>query len=84
MEHDKWSQMGADRLGDFDKDIADMHKMGYFTLMKCIINDYWSNESQHAKNIKQWDRETIDDVMSKLYYCWLKLGLALEETENDL
>ena len=37
------------------------------TLMKSIINDYWTDDVK----TKDWDSEKVNMVMSKIYWCWV-------------
>lgn len=40
---------------------------GPMTLMKAIINDYWAD----ANGPKAWPAWKVDEVMSKIYWCWV-------------
>lgn len=72
-EHDRWSKMGEDNLGEMNIAFADRANDGGFMLMKCILNDHWADARQGWKNDYSWDRAQIDYVMSKLYYCWVAM-----------
>jgi len=50
-------------------------KVGFLMLQKAIMNDYWAD----AKKNVDWPAWKVDLVMSKLYYCWVKL---LEKEEE--
>jgi homoserine trans-succinylase len=76
IDHDQWSKLGEENLGGFDgPNISFMMNgtmivnQGPFTLMKCILNDYWADVS----NTEDWTAEKVDVVMSKLYYCWVAM-----------
>ena len=76
-KHDEWSKLGEENLGLHNIQWAEMrahggegHAMGFFTLMKCILNDHWADQ---PKGRNDWDSEHIDYVMSKLYYCWVRM-----------
>ena len=82
MRHDKWSKMGEEHLGEMNLRFSRLHDDGCFTLMKCIINDYWADAPPQTEG---WDREKIDMVMSKIYYCWvamLEKNHPLDENES--
>ncbi len=89
IQHDKWSELGLENLGGIEgMNIAFMRlgitKMsvyqGPFTLLKCILNDYWADISMSKD--ETWDKEKIDLVMSKLYFCWVAMLQA--EIDNQL
>ena len=92
-EHDKWSKMGEGNLGEMNIRWAEMRAhgipdsfenekevMGFFTLMKCILNDHWADAPRQI----EWDTAHIDYVMSKLYYCWVRMlwGFYPEDEEE--
>lgn len=53
---------------------------GALTLMKAIINDYWTD----APKVGDWPREHVDIVMSKIYWCWVRwLDQTHPEADND-
>jgi len=95
MRHDKWSQMGEDNLGIHNIRFAEIggpegHRgkldvqhwghNGFFTLMKCILNDHWAD----ANSKDDWPRWYVDLVMSKIYYCWVRmLDEAHPEEEEE-
>ena len=74
--HDRWSKLGEEYLGEHN--IAWAEKMesfstqvagsGPLTLMKSIINDYWADVRGPTKD---WPAEHVDEVMAKLYWCWV-------------
>jgi len=76
MIHDRWSKLGEDNLGGPDSPNLKFMRLGRtteegaFTLMKCILNDYWADTHTYADTYAGWSREKVDVVMSKLYYCW--------------
>ncbi len=84
-EHDKWSKLGEDNLGELN--IRFGEKAGFDILMKAIINDHWADASK-----EDWPREHVDYVMSKIYYCWVRQlwekfpeeeeGVSFEELED--
>ena len=52
---------------------------GWLILQKAIMNDYWADVPSSPGNIRTWDQEHIDMVMSKLYYCWVRISMELDE-----
>jgi len=74
--HDRWSKLGEENLGEMNIKWAErMEDMphsppgwGPMTLLKAILNDYWADAGPQTEG---WDREMIDIVMSKLYWCWV-------------
>ena len=44
----------------------------WLTMMKSVMNDYWFDCSNIKENIDEWDYETIDEFIHKLYYCWIR------------
>ncbi len=84
--HDRWSKLGEEYLGEHN--IAWAEKMesfptqvpgsGPLTLMKSIMNDYWADVRGPTKN---WPAKHVDEVMAKLYWCWVAW---LEATHVDL
>jgi len=92
MIHDKWSKMGEENLGGPDSPnitCLDWHgrtrEEGAFTMMKCILNDYWADVPPGSdESYTLWDREKIDTVMSKIYYYWCVMLLEKHPpTENE-
>ena len=67
--------MGEEHLGEHNICWAEMMESiipgvsgsGPLTLMKSIMNDYWAD----APKTGSWNREKIDMIMSKLYWCWV-------------
>jgi hypothetical protein len=72
-EHDAWSKMGEEHLGEMNIRWARRCGDGGFILMKAILNDHWADVRECWKNDYQWDRAEIDYVMSKLYWCWVAM-----------
>tara|TARA_B100000424_G_C22728084_1_gene394964 strand:- start:95 stop:403 length:309 start_codon:yes stop_codon:yes gene_type:complete len=72
-EHDAWSKMGEEHLGEGNIRWAERCGDGGFILMKAIMNDHWADVRKYWKNDYHWDRDDIDKVMSKLYWCWVAL-----------
>ena len=74
MRHDRWSELGEKNLGEHNIRWAEGNPLGVeegmFTLTKCILNDHWADN--HV-DVGGWDREHVDYVMSKLYYCWCRI-----------
>ncbi len=68
MIHDQWSLMGERNLGPINVEWAST--VGPLVLMKAILNDYWADVRVWPDQ-DTWDRERIDIVMSKLYWCWV-------------
>lgn len=66
MRHDQWSEMGERHLGEWN--IRWAEQVGPMVLLKSILNDYWADAPKDGP----WDREKIDMVMSKLYWCWVR------------
>ena len=66
-QHDQWSKMGEEYLGEMNIKFAE--KAGPMVLMKAIINDYWADCLE--KHTLEWNAEHINMVMSKLYWCWV-------------
>ncbi len=74
--HDRWSKLGEENLGEMN--ISWAQKMegfpgavpgsGPMTLLKAMLNDYWADA---GPQLDGWDRQKIDLVMSKLYWCWV-------------
>lgn len=81
ISHDEWSKMGEKALGgpeganirfmNLHGDDILLVYGGPVTLMKCVLNDYWADAMISKTTI--WDKEKIDMVMSKLYYCWVAM-----------
>ena len=72
-KHDAWSKMGEEHLGNMNISWASRTGDGGFMLMKAILNDHWADARKYWKNDYQWDKDQIDKVMSKLYWCWVAL-----------
>lgn len=72
---DVWAEMGKIELGQHNILWGD--KVGFLMLQKAILNDYWADAPIDRKT--HWDKNKINTVMSKLYYCWVKL---LEKEEK--
>lgn len=73
MKHDRWSALGMKNMGEAN--IKWGEKAGWDILIKAILNDYWADVppfSEKTTLYDCWDREKIDMVMSKLYYCWVR------------
>jgi len=68
--------MGADMLGKNNIKWAQRIEnipgtvpgSGPMTLLKAILNDYWADP---FPNSKAWESYKVDEVMSKLYWCWV-------------
>ena len=69
MKHDRWSALGMENMGE--NNIKWGEKAGWDILIKSILNDYWADVPPSRKE-DYWDRQKIDMVMSKLYYCWVR------------
>ena len=67
--HDDWSKMGEEHLGEPNVRWGMGFEGGWLTLQKAIMNDYWTDRSKN----QPWDAEMVDMVMSKLYYCWVRM-----------
>ena len=90
IKHDKWSELGLENLGGKDgmnirfmcikSDKMEVYS-GPFTLLKCILNDYWADIRMSSE--ETWDKEKIDIVMSKLYFCWVAMLQAEIDTNNQ-
>lgn len=75
-EHDKWSKLGEENLGEHN--IAWVERIegmpsgpsgsGPMTLMKAILNDHWADRIPDDYPMTP---EEYDYVMSKLYWCWV-------------
>ncbi len=65
--HDQWSKMGEEHLGEHNIKWAD--RAGPMMLMKAILNDYWADVLHSRKD--GWSQEHVDMVMSKIYWCWV-------------
>jgi hypothetical protein len=83
MTHDQWSKLGEINLGGMDSPNIQFMILGHrgpssgaFTLLKCILNDYWADAPPQKEG---WSKEKIDMVMSKLYYCWCVMLNELEQ-----
>ena len=76
---DIWAETGKINLGSHNLRWGD--SVGYLTLQKAILNDYWADA--RPDSLRQWDREKISIVMSKLYYCWVKLLEDEEARRNE-
>ncbi len=87
MRHDRWSKLGEDNLGEHNIRFAEIQgpngfkgKLfdqnwghdGFFTLMKCIMNDYWA-DIPGGTPVDGWPQDHVDMVMSKIYYCWVRM-----------
>jgi len=77
MNHDQWSKMGEDHLGEANIRWCD--NAGPMMLMKAIMNDYWADCNTPKEG---WPKFHVDMVMSKLYYCWVR-WLEQEHPEGD-
>lgn len=88
--HDQWSKLGEVNLGEnnirWAQHMEDMEINGLvvgsgpMTLMKSIINDYWTDCSKN--NV--WDANHVNMVMSKIYWCWVAwLDLTHMEVDNN-
>jgi hypothetical protein len=74
--HDRWSKLGAENLGEHNIEWARRMEefptsppgSGPMTLLKAILNDYWADNPIPNQG---WDKEKVDIVMSKLYWCWV-------------
>ena len=68
LEHDiKWTEMINNRTH------------GCLILQKAIMNDYWADCSCTVPGHTGWEKEHVDMVMSKLYYCWVRMSMELQE-----
>ena len=95
MRHDQWSKMGEEHLGEHNINFAEMggpngvrgkldtqlwgHN-GFFTLMKCILNDYWADANTPQEG---WPKFHVDLVMSKIYYCWVRMLDEVHPEEEE-
>ena len=80
---DPWYLMGKKHL---ERDIEwmemmDKRPLAWLILQKCILNDYWADVPSSPNNTRTWDQEMIDMVMSKLYYCWVRINLEIGDIE---
>ena len=53
---------------------------GWFTMMKCVMNDYWFDiPAWDTRKIEDtWmDPEYVDHFMHKMYFCWMQMGIHL-------
>tara|TARA_Y100001938_G_C7875529_1_gene322397 strand:+ start:267 stop:542 length:276 start_codon:yes stop_codon:yes gene_type:complete len=74
--HDRWSKLGEEYLGEHNIDWARRMEefptgipgSGPLTLMKSIINDYWADVPGATQD---WDAMKVDEVMAKIYWCWV-------------
>jgi hypothetical protein len=82
-EHDAWSKMGEEHLGEGNIRWAERCGDGGFILMKAILNDCWADARKGWKNDYQWDRDQIDRVMSKLYWCWVAMLEHMHPGDDD-
>ena len=75
---DPWYLMGKKHLERSIEWTEMMGKRphGWLILQKAIMNDYWADV---PLNTNGWDIEKIDMVMSKLYYCWVRMSMELDE-----
>lgn len=81
MRTDRWSEMGAEHLGEpnigwvrrIEEDGSGPAGAGAMMLLKALLNDYWADAPGSILQ-EGWDREKIDMVMSKLYWCWVEWG----------
>jgi len=86
IDHDQWSALGEANLGGIDGANIRFMELGQyivvnegaFTLLKCILNDYWAD----SMDKDAWSREKVDLVMSKLYYCWVAMLQAQMPVEE--
>ena len=88
-EHDQWSKMGEENLGEINIKWAERMEefpmspagAGPMTLLKAILNDYWADAPPQREG---WDKDKIDVVMSKLYWCWVAwLQCTHQEVGDD-
>lgn len=77
MRHDQWSKLGEENMGEMN--IQWMERAGPMTLMKAVMNDYWADAGVPSEG---WSKETVNVVMSKLYYCWVA-WLEQEHPEEE-
>ena len=88
--HDYWSKLGEEELGEnnirWAKRIEEIPSpnnvlgTGPMTLMKSIINDYWTDCDKN----NSWTSKHVNMVMSKLYWCWVAwLECTHMEVEED-
>jgi len=97
MKHDQWSKMGEEHLGEHNIKFAEIsgpqgHRgqldvqhwghNGFFTLMKCILNDHWA-DIPGGTNKHGWTAEHVDMVLSKIYYCWVRMLDEAHPEEDD-
>ena len=73
--HDRWSKLGEEYLGEHNigwaqrmESIPAVPGHGPMTLMKAIINDYWADVLGKTQD---WDAMFVDEVMAKIYWCWV-------------
>ncbi len=64
---DQFAEMGKKHLDVNNVNWGD--KVGFLMLQKAIMNDYWADRQKG----RGWPAWKVDMVMSKLYYCWVKL-----------
>ena len=53
---------------------------GWFTMMKCVMNDYWFDkppEPHHIHGSLWMNPEYVDHFMHKMYFCWMQMGIKL-------
>jgi len=68
--------MGAEYLGEMNIKWAERIESipngvpgnGPMTLMKAIMNDYWADIAHVPR---PWSADRVEEVMSKLYWCWV-------------
>jgi hypothetical protein len=71
LEHDiEWAEM-MDGRG----------LVNWLILQKAIMNDYWADVSPGIHDHTTWNTEKIDMVMSKLYYCWVRMSQHIGDEE---
>jgi hypothetical protein len=87
-DHDQWSLMGEAELGEHNiewarrmESVTDLPGSGPMTLLKAILNDCWADR---PKLTLGWTQEEVNQVMSKLYWCWVAwLEATHPKTEDD-
>lgn len=84
--HDQWSKMGEEHLGENNIEWARRLEgwdavvgSGPLTLMKSIINDYWTDRDKN----QDWDAQHVNMVMSKIYWCWVAWLDSTHITEGE-
>lgn len=81
---DPWYIMGKKHLEHDIEWVELMEKRGlvnWLILQKAIMNDYWADVGWSGRNNGGWDQEHVDMVMSKLYYCWVRMSAHIGDDQ---